>query len=105
MIPDKWGQGQLFAFSALDGESLFSDDLTGTLAGDRIGVIFHTSCRRTLYFGDMNKFVASEFKAVTSDMISINTLLGNVSMIFAERHLVVGECEDIPGIFVSLAIS
>lgn len=27
MLPNKWGQGQLFAFSALDGESLFTDDL------------------------------------------------------------------------------
>lgn len=102
MIPDKWGQGQLFAFSALDGESLFSDDFTGTLAGDKIGVIFHTTCRRTLYFGDMNKFLSPEFKAVTSDMIILSTRMGDISMIFAERHLVVGECDDIPGVFVSL---
>ena len=57
MLPNKWGQGQLFAFSALDGESLFTDDFTGTLCGDKIGVIFNTLCRRTLYFGDMNKFL------------------------------------------------
>ena len=31
-IPNIWGQGQLFAFSALDGNSLFSDDLVGTLS-------------------------------------------------------------------------
>ena len=43
MIPNKWGQGQLFAFSALDGASFFSDDFTGTLAGDKIGVIFNTA--------------------------------------------------------------
>ena len=101
MIPNKWGQGQLFAFSALDGESLFSDDFTGTLAGDKIGVIFHTMCRRTLYFGDMNKFIIPKLTYVTSDMISIETLLGNFSMIFAERHLVVGEYDDILGVFVS----
>lgn len=55
MIPKKWGQGQLFAYSALDGDSFFENDFTGTLTGDRIGVTFHTMCRRTLYFGDMNK--------------------------------------------------
>ena len=102
MIPNKWGQGQLFAFSALDGESYFEGDFAGTLAGDKIGVIFHTICRRTLYFGDMNKFLAPEFKAVTSDMIILGTRMGDVSMIFAERHLIVGECDDIPGVFVSL---
>lgn len=101
MIPKKWGQGQLFAFSALDGESLFSDDFTGILAGDKVGVIFHTRCRRTLYFGDLNKYIAPQFDCVTSDIIILNTLLGTCSMIFAQRHLVVGEADDIPGVFVS----
>lgn len=102
MLPNKWGQGQLFAFSALDGESLFTDDFTGTLCGDKIGVIFNTFCRRTLYFGDMNKFIAPELKCTISDMIILETLLGSFSMIFAERHLVIGEYNDISGVFVSL---
>ena len=102
MLPVKWGQGQLFAFSALDGESYFTDDLTGTLAGDKVGVVFNTPCRRTLYFGDMNKFIQPEFSCVVSDMIIVKTLLGTYSMIFVERHLVVGEYEDVTGVFVSL---
>ena len=91
MIPKKWGQGQLFCFSALDGEALFSDDFCGTLSGDKIGVIFHTQKRRTLFFTD----AVPPFHCVTSDMI----LLENTSMIFAERHLIVGENENI---FVSI---
>ena len=102
MVPTKWGQGQLFAFSALDGESLFSDDFTGTLSGDKIGVIFHTNCRRTLFFGDMSKDITPKFSCVTSDMININTLAGNFSIIFAERHLVVGEYASETGVFVNL---
>ncbi len=101
MIPCKWGQGQLFAYSALDGDSYFTDDFTGTLSGDKIGIIFHTQCRRTLFFGTMNKYISPEIKCVTSDMITVETLLGNLSMLFAERHLVVGECSDMPGVFVS----
>lgn len=51
MIPYKWGQGQLFAFSALDGKSLFSDDFVGILSGDKLGVIFHTrSSLRKVHF-------------------------------------------------------
>ncbi|MEE0981102.1 MAG: hypothetical protein U0K91_05405, partial [Acutalibacteraceae bacterium] len=83
MLPKKWGQGQLFAFSAVDGKSFFSSDFTGTLSGDKIGVIFHTKCRRTLFFTD----AATRLNCVASDMI----LLENSSMIFAERHLVTGE--------------
>ncbi|MBQ9914202.1 MAG: hypothetical protein IJO73_08235 [Clostridia bacterium] len=101
MIPEKWGQGQLFAFSALDGESYFTDDFTGTLSGDKIGVIFHTRCRRALYFGNMNKLLSPQIKCVLSDMITAETLLGNLSMAFAGRHLVVGEYTDINGIYVS----
>lgn len=103
MIPKKWGQGQLFAFSALDGESFFTDDLAGFLCGDRVGVIFNTFCRRTLYFGDMNKFIVPEIRCVSSDMILLDTLIGDFSIIFAERHLVVGEYAEDIGVFVSLA--
>ncbi|MBR3819257.1 MAG: hypothetical protein IKJ41_08950 [Clostridia bacterium] len=102
MIPTKWGQGQLFAFSALEGDAFFTDDFTGTLSGDKIGVIFHSLCRRTLYFGDMNNLIAPKLKCVTSDMIILETLIGTFSMLFAERHLVVGEYEDVSGVFVSL---
>lgn len=102
MIPDKWGQGQLFTFSALDGDSFFTDDFSGILSGDKIGVIFHTLCRRTLYFGDMNKFIMPELKCVTSDMILLESLSGTFSMMFAEKHLVTGEYNEFFGVFVSL---
>ena len=102
MLPNKWGQGQLFAFSALDGDSFFESDLAGTLTADKIGVTFETACRRTLYFGDINKYTFPEIKCVTSDMIVIESLIGTLSILFAERHLIVGEYAEIPGVFVSL---
>ena len=102
MIPCKWGQGQLFAFSALDGDSYFNDDLTGVLSGDKPGVVFHTRCRRTLFFGNLNKFIELEVKCVTSDMLTTETLLGTLSMVFTQRHLVVGEYVDMLGIFLSV---
>lgn len=102
MLPKKWGQGQLFAFSALDGDSFFTDDLAGTLSGDKIGVIFETLTRRTLYFGDINKDFVPTFSCVASDMIDLDTAKGSFSIIFAERHLVVGEYLPETGVFVSL---
>ena len=101
MLIKKWGHGQLFAFSALDGESYFSDDFVGILSGDKIGVSFFTSCKRTLFFGCMNKLLSPEFECVTSDMIILNTLKGTLSMIFAQRHIVVGEFTDTTGVFAS----
>lgn len=102
MIPEKWGQGQIFAFSALDGDSFFTDDLAGTLTGDKIGIIFETMIRRTLYSGDINKAFAPEIRCVASDFIEVHTKKGDFSMIFAQRHLVAGEYLPEAGVFVSL---
>ena len=101
MIPNKWGQGQLFAFSALDGDSFFTDDFTGTLSGDKIGVIFHTKKRRTIFFSDM-KDLSPKFRCVASDIILIDTSAGECGMIFAERHLVAGKTASECGAFVSV---
>ena len=100
MIPSKWGQGQLFAFSAIDGDSYFSDDFTGTLAADKNGVIFHTKIRRTLFFSDIKS--APDFSCVASDIIVFETDAGKSSAIFAQRHLVIGETANEQGIFVSV---
>ncbi len=101
MIPKKWGQGQLFAFSAVDGESFFSDDFTGTLAGDKIGVIFHTKLRRTLFFSDINGS-APDFTCVASDLITLENACGKYSIIFAQRHLIIGTTAHENSVLVSV---
>ena len=47
-IADKWGQGQIFAFSALDGKTCAENDFVGILSGDRLGIRFFTKVRREL---------------------------------------------------------
>lgn len=101
MLPQKWGQGQLFAFSAIDGEAFFSDDFTGTLAGDKIGIIFHTKLRRTLFFPGIKDSVP-EFGCVASDVITLETVAGKYSIIFAQRHLIIGKAANAHGVFVSV---
>lgn len=101
MLPKKWGQGQLFAFSAIDGEAFFSDDFTGTLAGDKIGIVFHTKLRRTLFFPDI-KDTVPEFGCVASDIITLETVAGKYSIIFAQRHLIIGKTANAHGVYVSI---
>lgn len=91
MIPTKWGQGQLFAFSALDGDSYFTEDFTGILSGDKIGINFYSRVIRSLYFTEVPGRFFSKFKAVTGDTILLDTAIGTASIIFAQRHLVIGE--------------
>jgi hypothetical protein len=38
IFPNVWGEGQLFAFSALDGNSFQTNDFAGMLSKNRLGV-------------------------------------------------------------------
>ncbi len=89
ILPDIWGQGQLFAFSALDGNVYLNDDFTGMLAGDRIGIKFYSNVLRELAVVGYktNDLI---FNAVCGDYISATTPLGDIKFIFKSSHLVVG---------------
>ena len=102
ITPIKWGQGQLFAFSALDGPSYFSDDFTGILSGDRIGVRFFSKVKRELAFVNVwGKGL--EFDAVTSDYICCHFPQQDaMRIIYAAQHLIIGNVAGVvlPAVFV-----
>jgi len=89
ITPNVWGQGQLFAFSALDGKSLHSDDFIGTLCGDKIGIRFYSNTKRELVLAGI-KGCVPEFETVSSDVITINTPKGELNIIYADTRLIVG---------------
>lgn len=86
----KWGQGQLFAFSGLDGKTDFKNDLVGTLSADRISIIFHTKVRRELAIvGHGAKNIT--FSAVTGDYINVTfDETHNACFVFYKNGVVVG---------------
>ena len=95
IIPNKWGQGQLFAFSALDGPSYFSDDFTGMLSGDRIGIRFYSKVKRELAFANVFE-KGLEFDAVTSDYICCHFPgQDKMRMIYAAQHLIIGNVSSV----------
>ncbi|MBQ5799062.1 MAG: hypothetical protein IIW16_04515 [Clostridia bacterium] len=100
-LPNIWSQGQLFAFSALDGESYASDDFTGTLLGDKIGIRFYSGVRRELVIINKSR-LPYKFRAVTSDYISIS--YGEdayCDIVYAKRHLIIGKTRGVsPMVFV-----
>ena len=89
MVPKLWSQGQLFAFSALDGPTHFEDDLSGILCGEKLGIRFFTKVRRELVITGIRGFVP-EFEAVTGDLIAATTPEGSMHILFAQAHLIVG---------------
>ena len=90
MLPNKWGQGQIFAFSALDGDSFVSDDLCGTFTGDRIGVRFRLKVKRELAF--VNLPVGPFFDVVSSDWIVCRfSEEEKLKLVFVRRNLIIGQ--------------
>lgn len=102
ILPDRWGQGQLFAFSALDGNALASDDFPGMLCGDRVGVRFFSHVRRELAIVPLCG-PGLTFDAVTGDCI----LFGfpgqeRMRILYARPHLIIGNTAGcaMPAVFV-----
>lgn len=94
ILHNLWSQGQLFAFSALDGESYAENDFVGTLCGDKIGIRFFTNVKRELVITNTQKLFY-EFEAVTSDYINIKFANSdNVKIIYAAKHLIIGTMSD-----------
>ncbi len=88
ILSNIWSQGQLFAFSALDGKSTFSNDFVGTLCADKLAIRFFSAKKRELIFSGFEKNI-SGFAAVLSDYIEINCTDGSsAKIIYAKANLV-----------------
>jgi len=91
VLPNKWGQGALFAFSALDGINSFQDDFAGILSGDKIGIRFFLKTVREVFLVNKDN-IPLEYEAVTGDYVSIRVPTGEyVGFLFADAHLLIGK--------------
>lgn len=102
LLPKKWGQGQLFAFSALDSSSYASNDFCGMLSGDRIGIRFYSKTKREFALVNLNG-KNLEFEAVTSDYICFHfPNQDKMRILYAQARLIIGNTvgEAIPSVFV-----
>lgn len=93
ITPNIWGHGQLFAFSALDGEAPMGDDFSGILCADKIGIRFFSRVRRELVITGKGRFLPS-FETVTGDLITVNTKTGRVDILYAAAHLIIGSTTE-----------
>lgn len=58
--PKVWGQGQIFAYSGLDGKTDKENGLCGYLCGDKLGIQFKIPMECEPYFTDV-RFRSLEF--------------------------------------------
>lgn len=100
LLPNIWGQGAIFAFSGLDGETSYKNDLVGTLLGDEVGILFHLKNRRKLVFNLPSTIKDIDYKCVGSDIIIADFVdkKGNLRLpfilIFSSKNLLIGETSN-----------
>lgn len=71
-LPNVWGQGELFAFSGLEGECSFFNSLCGTLMADCVGIEFRNLSekeKRAYFVLKLKNVYNIYYKCITSDMI------------------------------------
>ncbi|MBE7046586.1 MAG: hypothetical protein E7396_04125 [Ruminococcaceae bacterium] len=91
-LPNIWGQGALFAFSALDGTCTPKMSLVGNLMGDKLGVEFRHPEKFSFYFTFSN-LLSIDFDVVASDIIKANileddTTTSNLDIIFVTQSAI-----------------
>ena len=69
-LPNRWGQGSLFAYSGLDGICTLKDSVVASLLGDALGVVFHTEPRRELRF-HLDGVKDLDYEIVASDIVRL----------------------------------
>lgn len=91
-LPNIWGQGALFAYSALDGTCTPKMSLVGNLLGDKLGVEFRHPEKFSFYFTFSN-LLSIDFDVVASDIIKANileddTTSSNLDIIFVTQSAI-----------------
>ena len=82
-----WGYGQLFGFSALDGQNRYYNDFIGTLTKRKIEIRFELQEWVKVYFPVKGR---AQFRAVTGDMIDAKLPSGEFFLTFFDADTVVG---------------
>jgi len=70
-LPNRWGGGQLFAFSGIDGETDWAHPLTGSTLDEEIGFAFHTEPPRRVWIEIGPGFHQWTFELVASDIVDV----------------------------------
>jgi len=86
-VPDVWGEGALFAFSGLDGETNTASGFVASYAREPYGLLFHTPRRRLL---DVSLRARGSVRLATGDTLAVETAVGDLLMVYSAWHTIVG---------------
>lgn len=87
-LPDVWGEGALFAFSGMDGQTNEKASFVASLGADN-DLIFHLSDRRILKFHVSGPVVP---QIILNDLLILDCDAGRIVVAWSDWHTVVGQC-------------
>lgn len=86
-LPNVWGGGAAFAFSALDGDNIYNEAISANLLSDRLGLAFNTPLGAYLHLA-LENVSDVIFEVVSSDLIKAN-IVDNDGLITAAEFIFV----------------
>jgi len=86
-LPDVWGEGALFAFSGLDGETNAASGFVATYAREPYDLLIHTPQRRLL---EVKVADPGAVRVATGDLLAVQTARGDLLLAYAAWHTLVG---------------
>jgi len=86
-LPDIWGEGAIFAFSGIDGETDSRSGFVASFGSQPYDLLIHTPTRRVL---QVRLADAGRVRAATGDVLVVDTPAGELAAAFANWHTLVG---------------
>lgn len=108
-LPNIWGDGQIFAYSGIDGKTDWYHPFVATTLSDRIGFRFHLKNYRELW-GKADKIDRQVNNLVCSDCIDVTVCVKgkggfNIKYIFVSNDIIIGETySEIPPVTIAADI-
>ncbi|MGG1550164.1 amylo-alpha-1,6-glucosidase [Paenibacillus ferrarius] len=90
-MPNIWGEGALFAFSGLDGETDTQSQFVATAGVDGYDLLIHTPTRRLLKLRPAD---IGEVLIATGDVLLADTAGGEIMMTYAAWHTLIGRLPE-----------
>lgn len=87
-LPNILGEGGLFAFSGMDGETRTLSGFTATWGAVPYSLLFHTKKRRVMLLGVPSETTETVF--VTGDVCKLRTSAGELNLVYSAWHTLIG---------------
>lgn len=90
-LPNIWGEGAIFAFSGMDGETCSRSEFVFSFAAQPYGFLIQTPTRRIL---EITPVELGRVLTATNDVLSVETPQGELLVTFAAWHTLVGRLPE-----------